>query len=165
MYKSRARRIAYLGIMTALALVFSYVESLFPLPIVGVKLGLANLVTLFILYRGRAREAILVTAVRITVTALLFGSLLSLLYSLMGAVASLSVTLLLKKTKLFSTVGVSVSGAVFHNLGQLVAAILILGENLILYLPILILSGVAMGVVIGVLATLLLRKIPSPRSA
>lgn len=161
MYKLRARRVAFLGVMTALALILSYVESLVPLPVVGVKLGLANLVTLFILYRRRAREAILVTAVRISLTALLFGSLLSLFYSFMGAAASLAVTLLLKRIKIFSTVGVSIGGSVFHNLGQLAAAVIILGESTLFYLPLLLVSGVVMGTVIGLLATLLIRKIPS----
>ena len=161
MYKLRARRVAFLGVMTALALILSYVESLVPLPVVGVKLGLANLVTLFILYRRRAREAILVTAVRISLTALLFGSLLSLFYSFMGAAASLAVTLLLKRIKIFSTVGVSIGGSVFHNLGQLAAAVIILGESTLFYLPLLLVSGVVMGTVIGLLGTLLIRKIPS----
>lgn len=161
MYKVRARRVAFLGVMTALALILSYVESLVPLPVVGVKLGLANLVTLFLLYRGRAYEVILVTAVRIALTSLLFGSLLSLFYSFMGATASLAVTLLLKRTKIFSSIGVSVGGAVFHNLGQLAAAVIILGESTVFYLPLLLVSGVVMGTVIGLLAALLIQKVPS----
>lgn len=155
----RTRAVAEAGVLLSLSLVLSYLESLVPLP-AGVKLGLANIVTLFLLYRRRTAEAITVAFLRILLSALLFGSPVSFFYSLLGGVLSVSVTLLLMKLRIFSPVGVSLGGAVFHNLGQLAAAILLLGQNLVLYLPILLFSGAVAGTLIGILAGIAIRKIP-----
>ena len=155
----RTRAVAEAGVLLSLSLVLSYLESLVPLP-AGVKLGLANIVTLFLLYRRRTAEAITVAFLRIFLSALLFGSPVSFFYSLLGGVLSVSVTLLLMKLRIFSPVGVSLGGAVFHNLGQLAAAILLLGQNLALYLPILLFSGAVAGTLIGILAGIAIRKIP-----
>lgn len=155
----RTRAVAEAGVLLSLSLVLSYLESLVTLP-AGVKLGLANIVTLFLLYRRRTAEAITVAFLRIVLSALLFGSPVSLFYSLLGGTLSLAVTLLLMKLRIFSPVGVSLGGAVFHNLGQLVAAILLLGQNLILYLPVLLFSGTVAGALIGILAGVAIKKIP-----
>lgn len=159
MRKYRVTAVAEMGVLLSLSLVLSYLESLVPLP-AGVKLGLANTVTLFLLYRHRTYEALTVALLRILLSALLFGSPVSFFYSLLGGIFSLSVMLLLLRLRIFSPVGVSLGGAVFHNLGQLVAAILLLGESLILYLPILLLSGTAAGTLIGILAAVAIKKLP-----
>lgn len=156
---NRARTVAEMGVLLSLSLVLSYVETLVPLP-AGVKLGLANIVTLFLLYRRRTVEAITVAFLRIVLSALLFGSPVSFFYSLLGGALSLSVTLLLIRIPIFSPIGVSLAGAVFHNIGQLVAAIVLLGQNIILYLPVLLLSGTVAGTLIGILAGVAIEKIP-----
>lgn len=159
-----ARRVALTGILAALALIFSYVEVLFPFNagIPGVKLGLANLVPLIILYRLNARYAFAANVVRVFLAGLLFSGLFAALYSLAGSITSFLVMFLLKKTDKFSVIGVSMAGGVFHNLGQLCVAIfLISGPQLIRYMPVLILSGMAAGIIVGIGGVVLLDRIPS----
>ena len=124
---SPARRIAITGLLAALALIFSYVEVLFPLNagIPGIKLGLANLVPLVIMYRMDARYAFAANLIRVLLAGLLFSGLFAALYSLAGSCVSFLIMYLLKKTDRFSIIGVSMAGGVFHNLGQLAVAILL----------------------------------------
>lgn len=158
--------------LSALALVLSFLESLIPFQpgLPGIKLGLANLVIVFALYRMNVHSALLINTVRILLAGLLFSGLFGLLYSAAGAAASLAaMTLLLQinrkreqvgKSILFSIFGVSMTGGVFHNLGQLLVAILFLSSlNLIYYLPVMIISGIVMGLINGMIARLLLQKI------
>ena len=159
MHNRRAIAVAEAGVLLSLSLVLSYVETLVPLP-AGVKLGLANIVTLFLLYRHRIGEALTVAFLRISLSALLFGSPVSFFYSLLGSVLSLAVTLLFMRLPVFSPVGVSLVGAVFHNIGQLIAAMILLGQNILLYLPVLILSGTVAGTFIGILSGIAIEKIP-----
>ena len=145
---SPARRIAITGLLAALALIFSYVEVLFPLNagIPGIKLGLANLVPLVIMYRMDARYAFAANLIRVLLAGLLFSGLFAALYSLAGSCVSFLIMYLLKKTDRFSIIGVSMAGGVFHNLGQLAVAILLVsGPQLIHYMPVLIISGMAAG--------------------
>ena len=126
----------------------------------GVKLGLANIAVIFALYRFGAREAAAVSALRVFLVALLFGSFVSALYSIAGAILSFAVMLLLRRFKVFSEVGVSVAGGVCHNVGQIAVACVLLETNVILYyLPFLLLSGTVAGVGVGVLSALLIRKL------
>ena len=120
-------RVAYFGVFTALALIFSYVESLIPiqLGIPGVKLGLANLIIVIALYKMRLSEVFLLSIVRILLSGFLFGNYFSILYSLAGGLLSLAVMALLKKTGDFSVMGISMAGGVFHNVGQLVVAMMV----------------------------------------
>lgn len=159
--KSAPRRVAFLGLFIALAMILSYVESLIP-PLVavqGVKIGLPNLVIMFMLYRVGSREAITVSLIRVVLVSLLFSSAMSMAYGLAGAALSLSGTMLLKKTGLFSPITVSVVGGVLHNIGQIAVAILITGtKQLVLYLPVLLISGVIAGVAIGICAGLLIKR-------
>lgn len=158
-----AKRVAYLGIFTALGLVLSWLETLVPISIFipGIKLGLANVTTLLVLYRFNWKEAAVVNLLRILLSALLFTNLSVFLYSLAGAVLSLLGMALLKKSKRFSVVGVSVTGGVLHNLGQLLAAVWIMGNYVVIYyLPVLIISGVAAGVLIGLMGAWLHRHLP-----
>ena len=155
-------RIAACGVLTALALIFSYIEFLVPLPIAipGIKLGLANIVCLVCLYALGEKHAILINVTRIALAALLFGSVFSALYALAGGVVSFAVMALLKRTKRFSVCGVSMAGGVFHNLAQLaVAGLLVESAQVFYYFPVLLLSGMATGIGIGILATLILRSI------
>ena len=155
-------RIAACGVLTALALIFSYIEFLVPLPIAipGIKLGLANIVCLVCLYALGEKHAFLINVTRIALAALLFGSVFSALYALAGGVVSFAVMALLKRTKRFSVCGVSMAGGVFHNLAQLaVAGLLVESAQVFYYFPVLLLSGMATGIGIGILATLILRSI------
>ena len=116
----RTKKIALGGILTALAMIFSYIESLIPipLPVPGVKLGIANIAIISVLYLLGSGQALLVNLLRITLTAVLFGNFNSFLFSMAGGMLSLLVMVLLKKSGHFSIVGVSVAGGVFHNVGQ-----------------------------------------------
>ena len=157
------RRVALTGMMAALALIFSYVEVLFPFNagIPGVKLGLANLVPLIILYRLDARYAFAANLIRVILAGLLFSGLFAALYSLAGSLTSFLVMFLLKKTRLFSVIGVSTAGGVFHNLGQLIVAMLaVSGPQLFHYMPVLIISGMIAGIIVGIGAAILLDRIP-----
>lgn len=159
-----ARRVALTGLLAALALIFSYVEALFPFNagIPGVKLGLANLVPLLVLYRLDARYAACVNLLRVILAGLLFTGAFAALYSLCGCAASFLSMYLLKKTDLFSIIGVSMAGGVMHNAGQLaVAMALVSGPQLIHYLPVLILSGMAAGIIVGIGTYILSDRIPA----
>lgn len=157
------KKTAYLGVFAAVAIIFGYVESLFPFfaGIPGIKLGLANLAVLFILEKYTWKEAALVSAVRILIIGFLFGNMFSILYSLAGAALSLAVMTLMKKRAGFSILGVSVSGGVSHNIGQLIIAALIVENTAFLYYaPVLIISGVITGLLIGLLTREVLKRIP-----
>lgn len=149
------KKTAYLGLFTAIAMIFGYVETLLPVfvGVPGVKLGLANLAVVFVLYEYGIKEAALVSVVRILAIGFLFGNLFSIAYSLAGAVVSLVCMALLKRVPGFSVVGVSITGGVTHNLGQLLVAMAIVENfSLMYYLPVLLVAGVVTGFCIGVLA-------------
>ena len=151
----RKKAVAYFGMFLALALILSYVESLVPisLGIPGVKLGLANLITVIVLYRIGAKEAFLLSLLRVIIAGFLFGNLFAILYSMAGACASLAVMVLLKKVGTFSIIGVSIAGGVFHNIGQLIVAMLVLQSvSLVYYFAVLMIAGLVTGFVIGVLS-------------
>lgn len=151
----RKKVVAYFGMFLALALILSYVESLVPiaLGIPGVKLGLANLITVIVLYRIGAREAFLLSLLRVTIAGFLFGNLFAILYSMAGACASLAVMVLLKRIGTFSIIGVSIAGGVFHNIGQLVVAMLVLqSASLVYYFAVLMIAGLVTGFLIGILS-------------
>ena len=120
-------RVAFFGVFVALALIFSYVESLIPIQIgiPGVKLGLANLIIVIALYKMSLKEAYLLSVTRVVLSGFIFGNLFSILYSLAGGLLSLSVMALLKKHGDFSVIGISIAGGVSHNIGQLAIAIVV----------------------------------------
>lgn len=151
---SKARRVALYGMLTALAFILSYVESLVPvtLGIPGVKLGLANLVVVIALYTLDLKGAFIISVVRIVLSGLTFGGLFSMLYSLAGGLLSFAVMAILSRKKVFGTVGVSVCGGVAHNIGQLLVAMAVLEtESVWYYFPVLLISGSVAGVLIGLL--------------
>lgn len=156
------RKIARMGLLVALSMILSYVESLIPafVAVPGVKVGLANIVVIFALYTLGPIEALTVSLLRVILSSFLFGSVLSLLYSLSGALLSLGGMLLMKKVKIFSTTAVSVTGGVLHNVGQILVACLVLETDVLLYyLPVLILSGTITGAVIGIIASLVIKRL------
>ena len=158
----KGKRTAFYGMFLALALVAGYVEQLLPinLGVPGVKLGLANIVTMVLLYTVGIGAAAGITAIRILLAGILFGTGFSIVYSAAGAVLSILVMTVLKSTKQFSCISVSVAGGVFHNVGQILVAILVLETGaLVYYLPVLILSGLIAGIVIGILSGLLMRRL------
>ncbi len=151
---SKARRVALYGMLTALAFILSYVESLVPVTvgIPGVKLGLANLVVVIALYTLDLKGAFVISVVRIVLSGLTFGGLFSMLYSLAGGLLSFAVMAILSRKKVFGTVGVSVCGGVAHNIGQLLVAMAVLEtESVWYYFPVLLISGSVAGVLIGLL--------------
>lgn len=151
-----------MGMLVALAFIFSYIESLLPtsVGIPGIKIGLANMVVIVTLYTMGAAPAFALSLVRIVLTGFTFGNLASMVYSLGGGMLSLLVMVIARKTKLFSVTGVSVLGAVFHNVGQIiVAALVIENSSLFYYLPVLMISGVAFGIIIGVVGAMLIKRL------
>lgn len=159
----KQKKLAYLGLFSAVAIIFGYVETLIPFfaGIPGMKLGLANLSVLFILKKYTWKDAALVSVIRIMVIGFLFGNMFSIFYSLAGAVLSLLImTLFLKKSD-FTIMGISVAGGVSHNIGQLALAACI-AENtaLLYYSPALIISGVITGLIIGFLTQEVLKRFP-----
>ena len=156
------RKVVHMGMLIALALILSFIESQIPafVAIPGMKIGLANIAIVFALYTLGFRHALVVSMIRVFLSALLFGSVVSLLYSLAGALISLAGMALLRKSGLFGVTGTSVFGAVLHNLGQIAVAWLILKTGaLVYYLPFLLFSAVAGGVVIGIISAVLIKRI------
>lgn len=162
----KIRKIAFLGLSITLAMILSFVESQIPVftTIPGMKVGLPNLVMVFLLYRVGWKETVIVSLIRAFLVALLFGNLQSLIFSISGAVLSLTGMILLKKTGLFSSVAVSVTGGVLHNVGQIIAACLWTGTvQIVYYLPALLVSGVCAGIAIGLIAGFLLKRLENVR--
>lgn len=161
--KLRPRTISTVAMASTLALILSYIESLVPLSfaVPGIKMGLANIAIVFVLYRLGEKEAIAVSLIRLFWVAVLFGSFMTFLYSLAGAVLSMAVMIILKKSEKFSAVGVSVAGGITHNAGQIIAAVLLMETaQIAYYLPVLVVSGTVTGVIIGIVSALLINKIP-----
>jgi len=156
------KKVAFLGLTIALAMIMSYIETLFPLnfAVPGIKMGLANIVIIFVLYRMSFKDACIVSLIRVFLVSLLFGNIMAMSYSLAGAVLSLLVMYALKKAEKFSVIGVSITGAIMHNVGQIVMAVIIMGtEQIAYYLPALVVSGVVSGVLIGVVSALVINRV------
>ncbi|MBQ8341900.1 MAG: Gx transporter family protein [Clostridia bacterium] len=156
------KKLTTLSITVTIAMALSFLESQIPafVAVPGVKVGLANIAIFFILYRFGIKEAALVSGVRVVLMGLLFGNFVSMLYSIAGAVLSLSVMVLFKKLAFFGEVGVSVLGGITHNIAQICMACLLLRSDAILYyLPVLLLSGTVAGIVVGIVAAILIRKV------
>lgn len=150
-----AKQISKIAVFTALAMIFSYIEAVIPFNfgIPGVKIGIANIVIVTALYRFGVKEAVGISFIRVFLIGLLFGNIVSLIYSLSGAVLSLIGMIICKKLKL-SIIGVSAVGGVLHNTGQLSAALIILQSAAVTYyLPVLLVSGLITGILIGIVAS------------
>lgn len=157
-----AKKITLLSLFCAVAMIMSYLEAIIPLPLpFGIKVGLPNIVIVFILYRFGAKEAVAVSIVRVILVALLFGNIMSLAYSIAGAVLSLTLMIILKSTDWFTTVGVSVAGGICHNTGQIIVACFIMNTiEISAVLPILTITGTVAGILVGVCGHLLIKKFP-----
>lgn len=155
-------RVAYFGVFTALALIFSYVETLLPISfgIPGVKLGLANLVVVIALYKIPLKEVYLLSVTKVLLAGFIFGNYFSILYSLAGGLLSLTVMTFLKKDGGYSVMGVSMAGGVAHNVGQLIIAMLVVETfSVIYYVPVLLVAGILTGFLIGVIAGQMLKRL------
>ena len=158
----QAKKLTLCGMLTALAVVLSLVERLFPLdavvPVPGVKLGLANVVTLFALTRLSARDALAVLLCRVALSSLLRGSVTAFLFSLFGGLLSLVAMWLLRAEGRFcSLLGVSVAGAAAHNIGQIIAAVIWMKTGAVVaYLPFLLVMSVPLGLVTGLTCSVVL---------
>lgn len=163
MNKSKVKNIALYGVMIALAMIFSYLESFIPInlliPVPGVKLGLANIVVLFALYTMRFGDAVVIAVIRVLLSGLIFGNPMTIAYSLAGSMLSIVVMYLLKKTDL-SIIGVSMMGGISHNIGQLIVAVILTSTVRIAYLvPVLLVTGMVTGLLMGVAAKLVIPRV------
>jgi len=155
-------KVAFMGIFAALAILFGYIESLIPFyfGIPGMKLGLANIMTVLVLYLFSIREAAALSLVRILAVGFLFGNPYSIIYSLAGGVFSLFTMILVKRIKAFSIVGVSIAGGITHNMGQLIIAMIIVEEiGLTYYAPFIILAGAVTGALIGLITRIVFLRV------
>ena len=159
----KTRKITLLSLCVSVAMILSYVEFLLPpiwSAVPGIKLGLANIMIIFVLFRFGSADAALVSVLRLVLSSLLFGSVMTFAYSAAGAILSLSVMVILKKCGFFSTVGVSIGGGVFHNLGQVLMAILLLGTREIgYYMIVLTVTGTVSGIFVGICGALMLKYV------
>ena len=158
------KKTAKIGMFIALAMIFSYIEAIIPINfgIPGIKLGIANIVVVTSLYVLGFKETIGISLIRILLMGILFGNVFSLIYSFSGGILSLIGMIICKKFKLFSTV--SVVGGVLHNLGQLIAASIVLNNlSIAYYFSVLLISGVVTGFVIGIVSTKVVKILTSPK--
>ena len=159
-------KVAVFGVFTSLALILSYVELLIPINfgIPGMKLGLANLLVVILLYKGCPRDALLLSVIHILLSGLIFGNMFSIFYSLGGGLLSLAVMVFLKKTGQFTVAGISIGGGASHNVGQLLVAMFVVQTYQVgYYLPVLLIAGVITGAVIGILSAEVLKRTQSIR--
>ena len=148
---TRTQKLALCGVLTALTMIFGYIESVISVPL--------PVAIITILYVVGIKEAVAVNLIRITLTAVLFGNLNSFLFSMSGAVLSMIIMIILKKIQFFSSVGVSVAGGVLHNIGQIIAAVFIMGSGAIVYyLPVLMITGTVTGAVIGIVSAMVVKR-------
>ena len=157
-----SRALTRYALLVALAMVLSWLESMVPLSLAvpGVKLGLANLVVIFTLYKLGPRQAAIISLVRVLLVTFTFGNAFSFAYSLAGAALSFVVMVLLKQTEKFSLLGVSIAGGVCHNIGQILVAMAVLGTaELIWYLPALLVAGTVAGICIGAAGALVTARV------
>ncbi len=154
--------VALYGMFISVALVLSYIEAIIPVnpPVPGMKIGLANIVIIWVLYAMGVKPAAIISVLRVLLAGFLFGNLYSIIFSMAGAVVSLVVMYFLKKVRFFTVAGVSIAGGVTHNLAQIAVSMIVL-ENvrMVYYLPALVISGVIAGIVIGILGGILYKKI------
>lgn len=164
--QSRAKKISACAMFTALAMIVGYLEHMIPLPfaVPGVKLGLANVVIVAMMYLIGAKEAFIVDIVRVLLSGVMFTGLSAMMYALAGALTSFVVMSLVRRCKTFSIIGVSVAGALTHNAAQYsLAAIIVHTVGLISYLPVLMISGSVTGIVVGTVANIIVERLKNYR--
>ena len=162
MIRETTKKVAILGVISAFAAILSYIEAIIPFGffIPGVKLGLANLAVIIVMYIYGYKDAFFLNIVRIVVVGLLFANMFSIMFSIAGAVISYIAMALLKKINLFSPIGVSVAGGVAHNIGQLIIAMFIIESySVINYLPVLMIAGIICGLIVGIVAWMVIKYV------
>ena len=161
--RKETRKIALLGVLTSVALVLSYLEAMLPpisTAVPGIKMGLPNIIIIFVLYKFGLKEAVTVSIIRVFIVALLFGNVMTLAYSVVGAVLSIALMTIMLKLDWFSTIGVSVVGGISHNLGQILVAIFLFDTIQIgYYMIVLAVTGTIAGVIIGIIASVLIKRL------
>lgn len=160
--KYSTKKITTLSLTISLALILSFIESRIPafVAIPGIKVGLANIAVIFTLYKIGVKEAVAVSLLRVFLVSVLFGNPVSFIYSITGAVLSLTVMVILKKLTPLTEVTVSVCGGIMHNVGQIIAASFMLATNVVIYyLPFLFLSGTIAGIAVGTVSGILIKKL------
>lgn len=160
------KKTVLLGFLLAISMILAYIESILPLAIgiPGVKLGLPNLVVVLLLYLYGKREALSVNLLRIMLTGFLFGNLYSILYALAGAIFSFFVMVIVRRTGMFSIIGVSISGGVSHNIGQILVAMFVVETFApAFYLPFLLIVGAITGLLIGIVSARVIMYVPSDK--
>ena len=158
----KTKKVAFLGMCIALSMILSFVESQIPplMAVPGVKMGLPNIVMVFMLYKIGAKDTAIVSILRVILVGILFGTPLSMIYSLVGAALSLIGMILLKKTNLFAHVTVSVAGGILHNIAQIATACIVMETaQIAYYLPVLLISGTIAGILIGLTAAMILKRL------
>ena len=158
----KTKKVAFLGMCIALSMILSFVESQIPplAAVPGVKMGLPNIVMVFMLYKVGAKDTAIVSILRVILVGILFGTPLSMIYSLVGAALSLIGMILLKKTNLFAPITVSVAGGILHNIGQIATACIVMETaQIAYYLPVLLISGTIAGIMIGLTAAMILKRL------
>lgn len=158
----KTKKVAFLGLSIALAMILSFVESQIPalVAIPGIKVGLPNLVMVFLLYKVGWKETVIVSIIRVVLVSMLFGNVQTMAFSIAGAAVSLTGMIILKKLNFFSCIAISVVGGVLHNVGQIIMACLITQTaGIATYLPVLLISGTVAGVVIGLIGGMLVKRL------
>ena len=158
----KTKKVAFLGLSIALAMILSFVESQIPalVAIPGIKVGLPNLVMVFLIYKVGWKETVIVSIIRVVLVSMLFGNVQTMAFSVAGAVLSLTGMIILKKLNLFSCIAISVVGGVLHNVGQiLMACLMTQTAQIAYYLPVLLISGTVAGVVIGLIGGMLVKRL------
>lgn len=159
------KKIPSAAMLAALAIIFGYIESLFPpfAAVPGIKLGISNIVVLFALYRLDKTSAVFIMLIKVIVSSLLFSGINVMIYSLGGGILSVLAMSIGKKAG-FGIIGVSMLGGIFHNMGQLAAAAIMLGSTAVFYhMPVLIVSGIILGSVTGYVCKTVIARIGSVR--
>ena len=161
---NKSKTTALLGVCVALAMVLAYIEVIIPpifSAIPGIKMGLPNIIIVFLLYRRGPIFAAIVSFLRIVLVSLLFSNFVALMYSLAGGILSLIIMIILRKLHFLSSVGVSVAGGVTHNIGQILMAMLLLETaELGYYLAVLTVTGTISGILIGLCGASLIKRVP-----
>lgn len=161
------KRVTFYGLMISIAFILSYIESLFPIfiSIPGIKLGLANIVIVIALYIKGSSSAIYIALTRILLIAITFGNFSLFMYSFAGTALSLILMIIIKKIGLFNIITVSIMGALAHNIGQIIMAMILISTfNLMYYLPILMIAGIITGLIIGIICIEIKKRIKFERS-
>ena len=160
---NKAKKVALLGVLTSVALVLSYLESIIPpiwAAVPGIKMGLPNIVIIYLLYRFGVKEAAVASFITIFIVALLFGNVMTLAYSVAGALLSIVLMAICKKINAFSVVGTSIVGGVSHNAGQILVAMFLFDTVQIgYYMIVLAITGTIAGVFVGLAGALLLKRL------